>query len=230
MDAAPAVLRAGASVEGRFLEAGGVRHEKCIYVVSYSVIMWHSSLRCDKIAIIEARKGSDSVLNENAKRFIENFYRKNYRALFLHAYSMLGRREEAEVAVQEAFAVACKKPEEFMSTERPIRWMEKTVENMAMHIMRERKYTAALFSPFEELAPGKEPSTLDGSSFELIEFCQNVVPEDELKFFLRIAEGSSTFTIEAERLGIKLTTCYKRFERTREKLQRALDKYHKDGM
>ena len=163
----------------------------------------------------------------DSKLFISNFYRKNYRSLYLHAYSMLGRRAEAEVALQEAFFAACKDPEGFMSMKYPKRWMEKAVENMALHILREQKYTAALFLPFEELAPGQEPSSLDGSNFELIEFCQNVVTKDELGFFLRIAEGSSTYAVEAERLGIKLPTCYKRFERIREKLQKALDEYNK---
>lgn len=166
-------------------------------------------------------------MNENDNVFIGDFYCRNYRTLYLHAYSMLGRRTEAEVALQEAFLVACKKPEEFTRKENPVRWMEKTIENIALHILREQKYTAALLLSFEELTPGQEPSALIGSRFELIEFCQSVVTNDELGFFLRIAEGSSTFADEAERQGIKLITCYKRFERTREKLQKALDKYHK---
>ncbi len=167
------------------------------------------------------------MLNQDVGQFIENFYHENYRALFLHARARLRRAAEAEVAVQEAFLVACRKPEEFMSSEKPVRWMEKTVENMTMHILRERKKTEELFLPFEELAPGQEPSTLDGSRYELIAFCQSVVTEERLSFFLRIAEGSSSFVEEAERQGIGLHACYKRFERIREKLQTALDKFHK---
>lgn len=159
--------------------------------------------------------------------FLDNFYRRNYRSLYLHAYSMLGQRTEAEVALQEAFLVACKKPEEFMRKENPVGWMEKTIENMALHILREQKYTAALFVSFEELAHGQVPSTLVDSRFELIDFCQSVVSKEELRFFLRIAEGSSTFSGEADRLKIKLPACYKRFERIREKLQKALDEYNK---
>lgn len=166
-------------------------------------------------------------MDQNTSRFMEDFYRKNYRTLYLHAYSILGRRPEAEAALQEAFLAACKKPEEFMGGGSPVRWMERAIENMALHILREQKYTAALFLSFEELAPGQEPSSLDASRFELIEFCQRVVSNNDLEFFLRIAEGSSTFIEEAERLGIKLSACYKRFERIREKLQKALDEYNK---
>ena len=167
-------------------------------------------------------------MEQRDKLFIAECYRKNYRSLYLHAYSMLGNQVEAEVALQETFLVACKKASEFISKGHPERWLEKTVENKAFQILRERKYTASLFLPFEELAPGQEPSSLDESSFELIDFCQNAVTKDELGFFLRIAEGSSTFLEEANRQGIKLTTCYKRFERAREKLQKALEEYNKN--
>lgn len=167
------------------------------------------------------------MLNQDAKRFIENFYSENYQKLYLHAHSKLKHRPESEAALQEAFLVACKKPEEFMGSENPVRWMEKTIEYIAMHILRERKKTVALFLSFEELAPGQEPSTLDGSSFELIAFCQKVVTKERLAFFLRIAEGSSSFVEEAQRMGIGLHACYKRFERTREKLQTALVEFHK---
>lgn len=167
------------------------------------------------------------MLNQDANRFIENFYSKNYHKLYLHAYAKLKHRTEAEVALQEAFLVACRKPDEFIGSKNPIGWMEKTIENVAMHILREQKKTADLFLPFEELAPGQEPSTLDGNSFELIAFCQSVVTKERLAFFLRIAEGSSSFEEEAERLGIGLCACYKRFERVREKLQTELDKFYK---
>ncbi len=167
------------------------------------------------------------MLNQDASRFIENFYFQNYRTLYLHANARLRCRAEAEVALQEAFLVACKKPEELMNSKNPIRWMERTIENIVKHILRERKRTADLFLPFEELVPGQEPSTLDSGSFELIAFCQSVVTKENLAFFLRIAEGSSTFARESERLGIGLHACYKRFERIREKLQTALDEFYK---
>lgn len=47
-------------------------------------------------------------MERSTDQFMANLYRENYRALYLHAYSMLGQRPEAEVALQEAFLVACK--------------------------------------------------------------------------------------------------------------------------
>lgn len=68
---------------------------------------------------------------------------------------------------------------------------------------------------------------MDNTCFELLDLCQGAVSKEELGFFLRIAKHESTFPEEAAKQGIKLPACYKRFERIREKLQQALEDYHK---
>lgn len=161
------------------------------------------------------------------RQFVEDLYRVNYRKLYIHAYSILGKSTEAEVAVQEAFIAVCKKPGEFINSQNHIGWLKRAVENEALHILREHKYAEALFLSLEELAPGQEPAVLDDNSFELNELCQRAVSKEEFGFFVRIAKHESTFSEEAEMQGIRLTTCYKRFERIRKKLQQALEDYHK---
>lgn len=160
-------------------------------------------------------------------QFIAEIYHTYYHTLYLHAYSVLGQRAEAEVAVQEAFLAACKKPDEFINSQSPIGWLKRAVENEALHILRGQKYAAALFMSIEALSPSQEPATLEDSSFELAELCQGAISKEELGFFFRIVKHGSTFQEEAERQGIRLTTCYKRFERVRKKLQQALEDYHK---
>lgn len=166
-------------------------------------------------------------MEQNIKQFIANFYQKNYYKLYLHACAILGRGSEAEVAVQEAFLAACKKPDEFIHSQGHIGWMKKAVENEALHILREQKYTTALFLSIEELSPGQEPVALDGTSFELMDFCKGAASKEELDFFLRIAKRESSFQEEAEKQGIRLSACYKRFERIRKKLQQTLEEFHK---
>lgn len=116
---------------------------------------------------------------------------------------------------------------EFINSQSHIGWLKKAVENEALHILREQKYVAALFMSIEELSPSQEPAALEDNSFELTELCQSVVSKKELGFFFRIAKQESTFLEEATMQGIRLTTCYKRFERIRKKLQQALEDYHK---
>lgn len=166
-------------------------------------------------------------MTQDSNSFLASLYRKNYRTLYLHACSMLGQRTEADVAVQEAFLAACKKPDEFINSPNHIGWLKRAVENEALHILREQKYAAALFMSIEELSPSQEPATLEDSSFELAELCLRAASKEDFDFFIRISKHESTFQEEAERQGIRLTTCYKRFERVRKKLQQALEDYHK---
>ena len=166
-------------------------------------------------------------MDRNIEQFMESFYRKNYNRLYIHACSLLGRSSEAEVAVQEAFLAACKKPDEFINSQSHIGWLKKAVENEALHILREQKYSAALFMSIEELSPGQEPAALEDSSFELVELCQRAISKEDFDFFIRISKHESTFQEEAERQGVRLATCYKRFERIRKRLQQALDDYYK---
>lgn len=164
----------------------------------------------------------------STRRFIEDFYHENFHKLYIYAFSILHQAADAETAVHEAFAAACRKPEEFMNSASPIKWLKRATRYQALHILSDRKRTAALFISLEALGPKTEPSALDGSRSELIEFCLSVVSEDEFAFFLRIAEGASTFPEEAQTQGIKLSLCYKRFERIRQKLQQALVEYDKN--
>lgn len=161
------------------------------------------------------------------ENLVESAYRKYYHKLYLHACSILGQCPEAEVAVQEAFLDACRKIGDFLSSNSQIGWLKKAVEYEALHILREQKYTAALFLSIEELSPVQEPVALDSTSFELTDFCRGAVSKEELDFFLRIAKRELSFQEEAEKQGIGLAACYKRFERIRKKLQLALEEFHK---
>lgn len=169
-------------------------------------------------------------MNQNADLFIEDFYRKNYRVLYIHAYSILGKKVEAEAAVQEAFVVACQKLEELMSLDNPLGWMKSVVRYKALHILEDQKRTVSLFTSLDMLNPSDEPSHCDQSDSELVEFCQQVVSKDEFAFFLRIAQGASTFLEEATERNIKPAACYKQFERIRNKLQQVLREYDKTQM
>jgi len=166
-------------------------------------------------------------MNPEASLFITELYRKYYHMLYIHAYSMLRKQSAAEVAVQEAFTVACRKSEELMHSENPVGWMKNAVRYEALRMADYRKRTNSLFLSLEALEPGSEPCCWDENDSELVEFCQNIVSKEDLEFFLRIAKDGLDFLAEAKRNGVKVTACYKRFERIRNKLQQGLVKYNK---
>lgn len=154
--------------------------------------------------------------------FLTNFYHKYHSKFFLHAYAILKDRANAEVAVQEAYVVLWRKIDEVINYENPAAWMKRVIEHTSLHILRELGRTKAVLIPLEELTPGHEPTAMDQGDFELRDCCLKVISKEELDFFLRIAYGQASFIVESERLGITLNACYKRFERIRTKLQKAL--------
>lgn len=164
---------------------------------------------------------------QNINQFLEGFYRKNYQMLYAYAFSILKHHMDAEVAVQEAFAAACETPKDLIHSENPIGWMKKTVRYRALRILDDRKRTAALILALKTLAPDVDFSTGYGEDAELISLCHSVVSKDEFDFFWRLANGAATFREESERLGLELPACYKKFERIRDQLQRAVGKFYK---
>lgn len=166
-------------------------------------------------------------MTQDINQFLEGFYRENYQRLYAYAFSILKQRMDAEAAVQEAFAVACETPMDLIQSMNPIGWIKKTVRYRALQMLDERKRTTALLLALETLAPDVDLFTRDGEDGGLVSLCQSVVSKEEFDFFWRLANGAGTFQKESERLGIKLPACYKRFERIRDKLQRAVGKYYK---
>ena len=166
-------------------------------------------------------------MTQDIRLWIEVFYRENYKKFYTYAYSILRHQMDAEAAVQEAFAVACEVPEALLHSENPVGWMKKTVRHRALRIIDERRRTDTLLLALKALAPEAGHTGQEWDGVELLMFSQSIVSKEELDFFLRITTGATTVLEESIQLGIKLPTCYKRFERIRDKLQRAIGEYYK---
>lgn len=161
-------------------------------------------------------------MTPNESEFLSEFYHKYYNKLFIHACAVLGRRDLAEVAVQEAFQIACQNIDRLQSSVNPVGWMKKTIEHVSLHIMRDQRRDQKFFVYIEDLAPGTEITDSEKSDWELKDRCLKAISKDEFEFFLRIAEAGFTYSEEAERLNISISACYKRLERIRTKLKKAL--------
>lgn len=154
---------------------------------------------------------------------IEALYRAFHDRLFVHAYAILGDRELAREAVQEAFLAACRKPRALTGSENPLGWLKKAVRFAALHILRDTRTARALSSSLEGLSEADAPAREDPGEIGLLERCLQTVGEEDLRLFLRIAMDGYSFQEEARGLNISVAACYKRFERTRERLRAALE-------
>lgn len=170
----------------------------------------------------KGKGGMRNYMTPKQSKLLSDFYHENHSKLFIHACAILRQRSLAEVAVQEAYRIACQNFDKMSKSKNPIGWMKKVVEHTALHILRDQKRNKTLFLPLEGLSPEKEPADSSGSAFELKERCLKAVSQKDFDFFLRIAMNGYGFIEEADRLGISLGACYKRFERIRAKLKKAI--------
>ena len=153
---------------------------------------------------------------------IAALYSAYHDKLFVHAYAILGERELAQEAVQEAFLAACRKPEAVTGCGNPLGWLKKAVRYAALHILDDTRLSWALSRSLEELGEWEEPGREDPGDNELLARCVEAVGIEDLRLFLRIALEGYSFREEARRLGISVAACYKRFERIRDRLRAAI--------
>lgn len=83
----------------------------------------------------------DSPLNKctpEQTQMIEGLFRGEYEDMVEFAQHILGDINLADVAVQEAFIIALRKPDKLCGSPNPVGWLYNTVKNIIMHIERDR--------------------------------------------------------------------------------------------
>ncbi len=144
------------------------------------------------------------------------------------AYFVLGRREDARDAVQEAF-VKCWRNRERAATVGNLRaWVYTVVLNSAKDWRRRRRVRRAETLPTEDLMPVTGTTTDPSLSAEKREAVARVraalhaLPETEREIFLLRQNGDLTFVGIAEALGIPVGTAKTRMRSALRRLREAL--------
>ncbi|MGM9603163.1 MAG: RNA polymerase sigma factor [Faecousia sp.] len=150
-------------------------------------------------------------------RFIEELFRSEHKDMFEFAYHTLGDENLADVAVQDTFLIALKKPNSLCNSPNPVGWLYNTIKNVILHIERDRNYlykkNISLHEDTTDLA-----SYMDTYS----EVCLEVGRSDEWKLLTQFyIEGYSIREL-AEKYGISEEACKSRLKRARMKLRKKL--------
>ena len=101
---------------------------------------------------------------------LETLYLAHFRELEIHAYRFLGNWDDAHVAAQEAFHIACEKIDVLMKSENRIGWMKNAVKNVCRHMMRDRQRQKVLFSSLEDLTEAEMPYVTDETESQAADF------------------------------------------------------------
>ena len=159
-------------------------------------------------------------MNTDQSAFIRQLYLEMYDMMMCYARSSLQNESKAEEAVQEAFQIACQKPDALMNSANPKGWMINTLKNTihnSQHEMdRDRRLLAAflaLHSPQVAITENRVRLEVDyGDMVHLEEF---KLLED------MVLKGKSQLEMAQER-GISLVACKKRVQRAKETLRKMI--------
>lgn len=155
--------------------------------------------------------------------FLEQLFREHFNELELYAYRYLKTKDDAQIAVQDAFHIACDKIDDVMSSPNPIGWMKLTIKNIARNMVKAKNRQTKLFISLEEFGGDLSESYIGvDSGTDLLDCCIKAVSKEEFHLFRRIALEGVTYVEAAEELGISMWACRKRVQRTTEKLRKAL--------
>ena len=159
-------------------------------------------------------------MNAEQKKTIYELYHALYELLVVYANSTLHNPALAEEAVQEAFAIACKKPTQVCSSPNPKGWMVNTTANVIRNIVSRQRTACKIIADLPEYRPElvavpEEPLDLRLQYGDLAD-----TKEFQLIYAMAV-EGKSLIEL-ADELHISVDACKKRAERARKYLQKRI--------
>ena len=159
-------------------------------------------------------------MTNKQRKQIDSLYDKNYDFLVSYAWGSLKNISLAEEAAQEAFAIACEKPDQVCNCPNPEGWLVNTLKNV-IHNM-ERRRMAAEKVVTDCLGDKLDLLPAPGNHLDLRLLYGNIADSEEFRIMIALGpEGMSMLEL-AEELGISYSAAKKRAERARKILQKRI--------
>ncbi len=153
---------------------------------------------------------------------IEELYFEMFEKLKIYACCSLENDALAEEAVQEAFRIACQKPEQLCESSNPRGWLVQTLKYTISNIKRNQIAMKRIIEKY--LMTQVKDFSLTEDHIELRVLYENVADTEEFNLLIEMAiEGKSHLEMATSR-GISVDACKKRVQRAKETLQRKIDK------
>lgn len=161
-------------------------------------------------------------MTEAQEQWIDHLYREMYDILFRYSDNLLKDAQQAEETVQEAFRIACDKPEPLMQSPNPKGWLMNTLKGVLRNQQRKNRKQQDLFVEIcdQECIPQGEP---DPVALDLL--YADVAESREFQLLRAVSEGETVKEI-ARRMGISEDSCKKRVQRSRRFLRKRMETNH----
>ncbi len=160
-------------------------------------------------------------MDAEQKKRIEELYLEMFDKLMVYACCCLESEALAEEAVQEAFRIACQKPEKLCSSPNSQGWLVLTLKNTIRN-MKSSRATAKKMVERYLLTQIKEISFSEDRINVNILY-ENVADTDEFKLLSELAIEGRSYEEMARSRGITIHACKKRVQRAKEKLQKKIN-------
>lgn len=156
-------------------------------------------------------------MNTEESILLEELYRKRYCYMFTFAKTQLKDEDLALEAVQETFAIACNKATDLFSSGNPKGWLMEALKNVILHIKREFAYMQKLYLTFE--IQDKSVYITDENVDIMY---SDLIHESDFQMLKKVALERISMMEMSEELGISVSACKKRLQRTKERMRKAL--------
>ena len=154
------------------------------------------------------------------KKEIERLYLQMYAMLFEYARSSLASDSLAEEAVQDAFQIACQKPEALIDSPNPEGWMVNTLKNVISNTVRSQNIAKRILLGY--FASNINDLTISNDRVGLEVLYDDIADLEEFKLVKEFALDGKSYLEMSQELGISVAACRKRMQRARETLQKKI--------
>lgn len=148
---------------------------------------------------------------------ISTSYFEMSKLLLSIAYRSLESYSLAEEAIQDAFCIACRKPDSFLSSGNPQGW----IVNTLLNVIRNMKRTISKNTQNVINAPALFPAIPHYDDYSDIEYA-DLVGSEEYNLNRKVAVEQYSVKDAADALSVSNEACKKRIHRIRAKLKRNL--------
>ena len=159
-------------------------------------------------------------MTSEQKKQIEELYLQMFETLMVYSRISFDSISLAEEAVQEAFRIACQKPESVCNSANPQGWLVNTLKNTIRN-MNSNRATARRIVETYLMTQFKEISfTEDQINLNIL--YENVADMEEFKLLCEMVIQGKSHAEMAKARNISISACKKRVQRAKETLQRKI--------
>lgn len=161
------------------------------------------------------------------EKYLKQLYQMYFGKITSFAMATVHDPHIAKEIAQDTFHLAVLHIDKLISHPNPGGWLMQTAKYKIREYQRRRSKELRRFVPLEDIHIHKIED--DATAFEIVEASpseallariQQVLTSEEYLLFQRLILKQDSYLDVAKELDISVSTCYKRFERVRKKLQK----------